>query len=90
MRRAGNGTVGSNPTLSASQKFPQFRSCPRDERQLRVNITAAGRKLQQAVDRNASELVEATGLGKDFAQVQESVARLRDNLLGSVQSKISS
>ena len=66
------------------------RRDPRDERQVRVNITAAGRKLQQAVDRNASELVEATGLGKDFAQVQESVARLRDNLLGSVQSKTSS
>jgi len=32
-------------------------------------------------------LVEATGLGKDFAQVQESVAHLRDNLLGSVQLK---
>jgi len=66
------------------------RRDPRDERQVRVNITAAGRKLQQAVDRNASELIEATGLGKDFTQVQQSVAHLRDNLLGSVQSKAGS
>jgi len=66
------------------------RRDPRDERQVRVKITRAGRKLQQAVDRNASELIEATGLGKDFGQVQKSVAHLRDNLLGSVQSKMSS
>ena len=28
-----------------------------------------------------SELIDATGLGDDFAKVQQTVARLRDNLL---------
>lgn len=56
---------------------------PADERQVRVNITPAGRKLQQQVEGSASELIEATGLGDDFAKVQQTVSRLRDNLLSS-------
>jgi DNA-binding MarR family transcriptional regulator len=59
------------------------RRDPADERQVRVNITAAGRKLQQQVECGASELIEATGLGDDFAKVQQTISRLRDNLLKS-------
>lgn len=56
---------------------------PADERQVRVTITDAGRDLQQAVEANAAELVEKTGLGDDFGKVRATVARLRDNLLQS-------
>jgi DNA-binding MarR family transcriptional regulator len=54
-----------------------------DERQVRVNITPAGRKLQRKIQANADELKVATGLGDDFAKVQKTVGRLRDNLLQS-------
>jgi DNA-binding MarR family transcriptional regulator len=62
------------------------RRDPADERQVRVNITPAGRKLRQQVEGSASELIEATGLGDDFAKVQQTVSRLRDNLLSSTKS----
>jgi DNA-binding MarR family transcriptional regulator len=61
------------------------RRDPADERQVRVNVTPAGRKLKQQVERSASKLIEATGLGDDFATVQQSIARLRDNLLRSTK-----
>ncbi|WP_242130109.1 MarR family transcriptional regulator [Sphingobium sp. Sx8-8] len=59
---------------------------PADERQVRVNVTHAGRKLHQQVERSASDLIEATGLGDDFANVRETVSKLRDNLLSSTKS----
>lgn len=59
------------------------RRDPADERQVRVKLTPAGRKLRQQVERDASQLVEATGLGADFGKLQRTVARLRDNLLKS-------
>lgn len=59
------------------------RRNPADERQVRVKLTAAGRKLRLQVEGNASKLVESTGLGGDFAKVQQTVAKLRDNLLRS-------
>ena len=59
------------------------RRDPVDERQVRVNITAAGRKLQRQVQSNADGLKDATGLGGDFGKLQKSVGRLRDNLLQS-------
>ena len=62
------------------------RRDPADERQVRVNVTPAGRKLQQQVEGSASDLIEATGLGDDFAKVQQTVSRLRDNLLSSTKS----
>jgi len=62
------------------------RRDPADERQVRVNLTAAGRKLKQQVETSASRLIEATGLGSDFARVQQTIARLRDNLLISTRS----
>ena len=57
------------------------RRDPADERQVRVNVTAEGRKLKQQVESKAAELVGATGLGDDFAKVQQTIAQLRDNLL---------
>jgi DNA-binding MarR family transcriptional regulator len=57
---------------------------PADERQVRVGLTPAGRRL---LEKNpGAALVEATGLGKDFAAVQKSVSRLRDNLLRCAHS----
>ena len=57
---------------------------PADERQVRVALTQAGRRL---LEKNpGASLVEATGLGKDFACVQKNVGRLRDNLLRSARS----
>ena len=62
------------------------RRDPADERQVRVNLTPAGRKLRQKVESSASKLVEATGLGADFSELQQTVSRLRDNLLRSTQA----
>jgi len=62
------------------------RRDPADERQVRVSVTAAGRKLTQKVESRAGELVEATGLGDDFPKVQQTIARLRDNLLRAGRS----
>ncbi|MFT4117242.1 MarR family winged helix-turn-helix transcriptional regulator [Bradyrhizobium sp.] len=52
---------------------------PADERQVRVSLTPDGHKL---VEQGLSgSLVKATGLGDDFPVVQQTVSRLRDNLL---------
>jgi len=56
-----------------------------DERQVRVKLTPAGRKLRLKVERDASDLVEATGLGRDFAKVQRTIAKLRDNMLMAIE-----
>lgn len=56
-----------------------------DERQVRVNLTPAGRRLLET-DPGAS-LVEATGLGEDFPAAQKTVAKLRDNLLRAAQAE---
>jgi DNA-binding MarR family transcriptional regulator len=66
------------------------RRDPADERQVRVNITSAGRKMQRQIQVNAGSLREATGLGNDFAKVQKTVGHLRDNLLQSVETKTAS
>ena len=55
------------------------RRDPADERQVRVSLTPAGRKLIEQ-DLGAS-VVAASGLGDQFPVVQQTVARLRDNLL---------
>jgi len=55
------------------------RRDPADERQVRVSLTPAGRRLLET-DLSAS-LLAATGLGGDFGAVQKAVTRLRDNLL---------
>jgi DNA-binding MarR family transcriptional regulator len=58
---------------------------PADERQVRVSLTPQGRRLIEK-DIGAS-LLEATGLGEEFAEVQKTVARLRDNLLRAAQGE---
>jgi DNA-binding MarR family transcriptional regulator len=62
------------------------RRDPADERQVRVNVTAEGRKLRRQVESSAAKLVEATGLGDDFGKVQQTIAKLRDNLLSSTNA----
>lgn len=55
------------------------RRDPSDERQVRVALTPAGRRV---LDRDiGAALVEAAGLGEDFEDLQQAVSRLRDNLL---------
>jgi MarR family transcriptional regulator, organic hydroperoxide resistance regulator len=52
---------------------------PADERQVRLSLTPAGRRL---LDKDlGAPLLEATGLGDEFPVVQKSVSRLRDNLM---------
>ena len=58
---------------------------PADERQVRVGLTAAGRKVVEKEP--GSSLIDAIGLGDDFVPVQRSVARLRDNLLRAESQK---
>ena len=57
---------------------------PADERQVRVSLTPAGRKL---IEQDLSgSLIEATGLGDEFPVVQKTVSRLRDNLMRATQA----
>jgi DNA-binding MarR family transcriptional regulator len=56
---------------------------PADERQVRVSLTPAGRKLI-AMDPGAS-LFEASGLGDEFGAARKTVTTLRDNLLRNTQ-----
>jgi DNA-binding MarR family transcriptional regulator len=65
--------------------FIRRRRDPEDERQVRVNLTLAGRRLIEK-DLGAS-LIDATGLGEEFPVVQQTVSRLRDNLLRNTQSQ---
>lgn len=53
---------------------------PRDERQVRISLTEAGRRLREkALPMN---LVKETGLSpEDFAKMQKGVVALRDNLV---------
>jgi len=56
-----------------------------DERQVRLSLTAAGRKL---IEKDIGGLlVEACGLGDEFPIVQKTVARLRDNLLRNTKAE---
>ena len=75
-----SGLVGAIDELERMGLVERRRD-PADERQVRVNVTPAGRKLQRQVASSAVTLIEATGLGDDFATVQQTVAKLRDNLL---------
>ena len=61
------------------------RRDPADERQVRVSLTVAGRRLLE--NDPAASLVDATGLGADFPAVQKTVARLRDNLMRATQAE---
>ena len=61
------------------------RRDPADERQVIVSLTPEGRSVRERA--HALNLRAATGLGDDFAKVQQAVVRLRDNLLRSVAEK---
>lgn len=81
----------SNTLTPVLKKLEQLglvdrRRDPADERQVRVSVTPAGRELQRQVQCSASELIEATGLGEDFVQVQKTIAKLRDNLLSATKA----
>lgn len=59
---------------------------PADERQVRVELTPAGRRMLDTIDKDVGPaMVGATGLGRDFANVQKAVVGLRDNLLRSLR-----
>ena len=58
---------------------------PADERQVRVSLPAAGRRLLK--NELGRALVEACGLGDEFSVVQKNVVRLRDNLLRNTRGK---
>ena len=58
---------------------------PADERQVRVSLTPAGRRL---IEKDLGDsLIDATGLGDEFPVVQQTVSRLRDNLLRNTQAE---
>lgn len=68
-----------------SAGYIRRRRDPADERQVRANLTPAGRRLLGKGI--GAVLVEDAGLGADLAAVQKGVVRLRDNLLRARQSK---
>jgi MarR family transcriptional regulator, organic hydroperoxide resistance regulator len=56
------------------------RRDPKDERQVLVSLTDAGRRLRETGGQR--NLVKATGLsGEEFPKLQKAVVKLRDNLL---------
>ncbi|NVD39114.1 MarR family transcriptional regulator [Ensifer sp. HO-A22] len=66
-----------------SEGYLQRRRDPADERQVRVTLTPAGRKLVEMEP--GAALTDAIGLGDDFPVVQQTVVTLRDNLLRATQ-----
>ena len=62
--------------------FIERRRDPADERQVRIRLTPKGSDLRRHEIGN--ELFDATGLGDSFVDVQKSVAKLRDNLMRSL------
>jgi DNA-binding MarR family transcriptional regulator len=65
--------------------FIRRRRDPADERQVRVSLTQAGRRL---IEKDLGEsLIDATGLGDEFPVVQQTVSRLRDNLLRNTKAE---
>ncbi len=61
------------------------RRDPSDERVVRVSLLPAGQAL---LDKDPGAILfEATGLGDDFASMQQTIAELRDNLLRHSRGK---
>jgi DNA-binding MarR family transcriptional regulator len=66
--------------------YLERKRSPADERQVIVSLTPAGRALREEGAQRT--LVKATGLGADeFAQVQKTVVKVRDNLIQHVKSE---
>ena len=89
------GTLGEKLFLESNTLTPMLKKLeqagyvsrqrdPADERQVRISLTVQGRALLDT-DTGVS-LIDATGLGEDFPAVQQSVVRLRDNLLRATKS----
>ena len=67
--------------------YVQRRRDPEDERQVRVSLTASGRKLREK-SLKIGDLTEATGLGQDeFMKLQRAVVTLRANLIRSLDTE---
>lgn len=65
--------------------YLQRQRDPEDERQVRINLTQQGRALRE--NQPDSGLAEATGLtSAEFVQLQQSVVKLRSNLIKSMRS----
>jgi DNA-binding MarR family transcriptional regulator len=59
---------------------------PNDERQVRVGLTEAGRRLRQGAI--GKGVVKETGLSPDdFPKVQQTIVEIRDNLLDAVKGR---
>ena len=90
------GELGENLFLESNTLTPILKKLeatgyirrqrdPADERQVRVSLTPAGRRL---VDMEpAAALRDATGLGDEFATMQQATAYLRDNLLRATRAE---
>jgi DNA-binding MarR family transcriptional regulator len=63
--------------------YVERRRDTHDERQVRIRLTAAGQRVRERA--RELSLREATGLGADFAEVQNALVRLRGNLLGGAR-----
>ena len=60
---------------------------PEDERQVRVSLTKAGRRLREKAF--SMDLVEACGLAPDeFSKMQKSIVNLRNNLIKAVSEQV--
>ncbi|CAI8869024.1 Organic hydroperoxide resistance transcriptional regulator [Pseudomonas sp. IT-P12] len=65
--------------------YLQRQRDPEDERQVRIKLTRQGRALGE--NQPESGLSEATGLTtQEFTQLQQSVVKLRNNLIKSMRS----
>jgi DNA-binding MarR family transcriptional regulator len=54
-----------------------------DERQVLVSLTTAGAELLERID--SQPVTDAADLGDEFSSVQQTVVRLRDNLLDNTK-----
>jgi DNA-binding MarR family transcriptional regulator len=88
------GTLGEKLFLESNTLTPILKKLeamdlirrernPADERQVRVRLTPAGRRLLEKIGKEiGTSMIDATGLSDaDFATVRKAVAGLRDNLL---------
>ncbi|WP_321914039.1 MULTISPECIES: MarR family transcriptional regulator [unclassified Paraburkholderia] len=67
--------------------YVERRRDPEDERQVRVSLTASGRKLREK-SLKIADLTEATGLGPDdFMKLQKAIVNLRANLIRSLDTE---
>jgi DNA-binding MarR family transcriptional regulator len=67
-----------------AMSYVQRSRDPRDERNVRIALTEAGRGLRVKAQGMRKALMDASGMAPDeFAVLQKGVARLRDNLLKS-------